>query len=75
MASQKNTSGRDNWYAAMKLNSTQECEEYCLKTEACVAVSYGDAHCYVYNQTTGIISKDNSIYSEKICSDIQSMWY
>lgn len=54
--------------------SIDECKQYCLQTKACVAVHFENhnKYCFVYNQTTTILTKDDSIYSQKHCEDSQS---
>lgn len=54
--------------------SVYECKQYCLQTKICVAVhyEYGNQYCFVFNQTTTIITKDNATYFKKHCVDTQS---
>lgn len=55
-------------------NSIDDCKEYCLRSNVCVAVhyEYNNKYCFVYNQTTPLTDKDNATYSEKKCMDSQS---
>lgn len=76
MIEKKGTSGTDDGWiqtSGKQHTSLDECKKYCLLTEACVAVHYLPTYCFVYNRTTTLIDKDDSIYSRKQCVDTQSM--
>ncbi|CAC5374153.1 unnamed protein product [Mytilus coruscus] len=62
MNAQIGKSGRDDeWIQSPHLSkSFDECERYCLRTEAC-------------GSTTPLLSKDNAIYSQKQCFDNQKL--
>lgn len=55
-------------------SSIDECKQYCIRTEFCVAVNYVPVpkHCFVYNRTTTVFTSDKSVFSQKDCVDSQS---
>ncbi|VDI61188.1 Hypothetical predicted protein [Mytilus galloprovincialis] len=74
MNDQVNKSGTDDdWIKTNGIQHTSidECKQYCLQTNMCVAVhyEYRNKYCFVYNQTTTTMHKDNSTYSQKDCVD------
>ncbi|VDI16029.1 Hypothetical predicted protein [Mytilus galloprovincialis] len=77
MIDQLDTAGIDNdWKETHGTQHTSfdECKRYCLQSEACQAVHYETNYCFVYNRTTTVIRKPDSIFSRKDCVDTQSKW-
>ncbi|XP_076078792.1 uncharacterized protein LOC143048809 [Mytilus galloprovincialis] len=68
-------SGSDDWVTAYRTQNTsvEECKQYCMQTDACVAVHYSNNYCFVYNKTTTIIQRDDTTYSQKHCVDTQKL--
>ena len=51
-------------------NSTIEyCEESCLKNQRCIALHYTTNFCFIYYEISIIEDNDNSVISEKKCSN------
>lgn len=77
MNDQLNKGGRDSdWIVThgIQHTSVEECKQYYLQTTICVAVhyEYDNNYCFVYNQTTTLIARDGTTYSQKYCVDTQS---
>ncbi|XP_063404629.1 uncharacterized protein LOC134688091 [Mytilus trossulus] len=70
---QKTIGSDTDWIQALNLQSFDDCKRYCLQNEACVAVHYEHTYCFIYNQTTTTIEKDNAVYSQKHCVDTQKL--
>lgn len=67
----------DDWIfkSGTQHTSLDACKRYCMQNEDCVGVHYEQNYfCFVYNTTTILVRKDDSIYSQKHCIDTQSRY-